>query len=247
MLCPQCGNQNTYAIPLTLQTDAPAKARARIISADDVGSDHEHRERWRTQDDELDRALGGGFAAASAGVIHGRAGTGKSRVSLRWLTHIGRTLWVTHEMAAPLVVETASSCGARLDNLQIAEDAEPDELADLMRDARATCLGFDSISELDTPAQLRLLRVVRTLSKRPIFALVICHETKAGELRGPTTIEHALDYQLQAHARTDGFVDVEFRKSRYCPRGRATCALGTPSPSNVLTFPAKRKRKPRAT
>jgi len=202
--------------------EGPPK-RSRIVAAVDITDTP--RTRQRTHDADFDHVLGGGFALSSWAVLWGLAGSGKSRCALRWSTHLGRTLWVTHEMPQELVAETARSCGAKLSNLFIAEHAQPDELAQLARDARSNVLGFDSISELDNDGGLELLDTVRRwVTGGPRIAIVICHETKDGDYRGPSTIGHAPDYLLRTAPSSDGCA-VAVKKSRFCAQGACVCPL----------------------
>jgi hypothetical protein len=129
---------------------------------------------------------------------------------------MGRTLWCSNEMPADLVLQTAQSCGAVLENLYIGTDIEPTEVAQHSRESRCSFMGFDSISELTEPEGLELLQHVKFWAEGgPRFGIVICHETKDGQYRGPSTIGHAPDYLLRTSPEPP-FARVTIEKSRYC-------------------------------
>lgn len=178
-------------------------------------------------DSAFDVVLGGGFAIPSWVGLWGLAGSGKSRTAFRWCTHVGVTLCCSLEMPLALARETAASAGAKLERLHIAEDVHPDDFAELARSVRASVLLWDSISELDDDAGLLLMRNVRAwcnAGKR--FAVVICHETKDGNYRGPSTFGHAPDYLIKTSpAALEGRAEVAVRKSRFCGRGVTTVPI----------------------
>jgi hypothetical protein len=137
---------------------------------------------------------------------------------------MGRTLWVSLEMPPDLVVSAARSCGARLERLQIATELEPEDLPDLAREHGCQIVGWDSISELEPAKGLRLLNVVRGMTQRAGFVLVICHATKDGGYRGPSTFGHAPDYLLSVEACAAGAC-ITVEKSRDSARGSASVPL----------------------
>lgn len=182
--------------------------------------------RRSTGDLELDQLLGGGFALGSWAGLWGRAGSGKSRLALRWLTHMGRTLWCSNEMPTDLVVQTARSCGAVLENLYVATDVDPTEIAQHSRELRCNFMGFDSISELEDDEADGLLPIMRFWSEGgPRFGIVICHETKDGNYRGPSTFGHGAGGYLLRTSPEAPFARVSIEKSRYCAVGSTLCEL----------------------
>lgn len=218
-LCPRCGSVDSYTEP----EGRPQKLPAKVVHAPELR--HSETCRRRTHDLELDGLLGGGFALGSWAGLWGRAGSGKSRLALRWLTHMGRTLWVSNEMPEDLVYLTATSAGAVLENLYIGTDIEPGELAAHCREHHCNFVGFDSISELSDGDGAELLEQMQFWScGGPRFGIVICHETKDGQYRGPSTFGHAPDYLIRT-APEPPFAQVSIEKSRYCAVGSVLCEL----------------------
>jgi predicted ATP-dependent serine protease len=119
-------------------------------------------------------------------------------------------------MPADLVLQTAQSCGAVIENLYIATDIDPSEVAQHAREHRCNIAGFDSISELTEREGLELLQQFKFWAEGgPRFGIVICHETKDGQYRGPSTIGHAPDYLIRTSPEPP-FARVTIEKSRYC-------------------------------
>jgi hypothetical protein len=128
-------------------------------------------------------------------------------------------------MPADLVLQTAQSCGAVLENLYIATDIDPDEIAGHARENRCQMVGFDSISELNANEGIELLQKMKFWAEGgPRFGIVICHETKDGQYRGPSTFGHAPDYLLRTSPEPP-FARVNVEKSRYCAVDSTLCEL----------------------
>jgi predicted ATP-dependent serine protease len=219
-VCPTCG-----AIEAFTEPEETGRPRPRVVAAVTISDAAPVRR--PTHDARLDELLGGGFAWRSWSSLWGQEGSGKSRLALRWSTHIGRVLWCSLEMPQQLVRDTAVSCGAKIDRLFIAEDAQPHDVVSLASEIRANVIVYDSISELGHSEADTLLDVVREWScdaRSQRFSIVICHATKDGNYRGPSTIGHAPDYVLQAAPHDDG-CEVTIRKSRFCGRGSVVCPL----------------------
>lgn len=218
-LCPQCGATESYSLPL----ETTGRRRPRVVHASKV--DTTAIRRRATGEIDLDTLTGGGFAVPSWVGLWGLAGSGKTRLALRWLTSLGRVLWCSLEMPAQLVVATAESAGAKVENLWIVEDVIPSELVQLAREERCNLIGFDSISELNDEQGLELLAVMRKWTAGGSrFGIVICHETKDGNYRGPSTFGHAPDYLLKTEPHPDG-CQVTIKKSRFCAQGSVVCPL----------------------
>lgn len=218
-LCPECGAVESYTEP---EGSLP-KRKARVTHATSIVNLETCRR--PTGDLELDQLLGGGFAVGSWAGMWGRAGSGKSRLALRWLTHMGRTLWCSNEMPEDLVWQTAQSCGAVLENLYIGTDVDSSEVGQLCREHRCNLMGFDSISELPEPEGLQLMKDVKYWAEGgPRFGIVICHETKTGDFLGPTAFGHTPDTLIRT-SREPPFARVTIEKSRFCAVDSVLCEL----------------------
>ena len=175
------------------------------------------RKRYPTGDKELDALLGGGFPAGALVLLWGRGGSGKSRCALRWATKMGNTLALSLEMEKDECIRSGLEAGAKLSNLLYTQDEECELPARGVR-----CLVLDSISECrDQEAMCARLKewAQRTLG----IVFMVCHATKAGQYKGPSTLQHWGNGEIQVRASKTkpGFARVRFNKSRFCPLGAA--------------------------
>lgn len=211
-LCHHCGAVDSY-LPAAPINEAGAFKRADRLSSKPAP-------RLSTGEANLDALLGGGFPAGSTILLWGRGGSGKSRCALRWSTRSGVTACVSLEMTDELCSSTAHSAGGRNDRLLITRD----EKAELPRSARF-CV-YDSISRAREPAQA-LERLEQWAKRTGGVAIVVCHATKAGDYRGPSTLQHWGDAEMQVSAskRQPGSARVRVNKSRFCGLGSAVVPI----------------------
>lgn len=161
---------------------------------------------------ELDRVLGGGIVPASAILVGGDPGIGKSTILLQAAARIAaagrRVLYVSGEEAVEQVRLRAQRLGLADAPLGLAAaTALRDIAASLEQERDAALVVIDSIQTLwldaldsapGTVAQVRacaaeLIRLAKTRG----FALVLVgHVTKEGTLAGPRVLEHMVDATL---------------------------------------------------
>lgn len=216
LYCEKCGRSDTYLIAdYNLGTQAVAATEVKL----------EELERIQTGDSLLDSALSGGFVRPSSLTAFGVAGVGKSRSSLRWATHMGRTLLVSLEMPLTLAVLSAKEARADLTNLFVIE--HEDWQAEAAR-VRASVIVFDSYQY---SAKQRVLKG----SKVPLvcyelsewakansgIAIMIAHQNKKGRVSGTTAAEHWPDYLFKFERHGNDEAKVIISKARYSPTGSA--------------------------
>jgi DNA repair protein RadA/Sms len=162
---------------------------------------------------ELDRVLGGGLVPASAVLVGGDPGIGKSTILLQAAARVAgeggrRVLYVSGEEAVEQVRLRALRLGLEGMPLGLAAaTALRDIAAGLEEERDAALVVIDSIQTLwldtldsapGTVAQVRacaaeLIRLAKTRG----FALVLVgHVTKEGTLAGPRVLEHMVDATL---------------------------------------------------
>ncbi len=115
--CPHCGVEGAWDECLLGPQPPPARRpeRSELVSLADLSGIGERR--LATGDAALDKLLGGGWFAGESVLIHGPRGSGKSRLSLRWASHLGPALVVCLERAPQLTREVAQGAGAALRGL----------------------------------------------------------------------------------------------------------------------------------
>jgi len=160
---------------------------------------------------ELDRVSGGGFVPASAVLVGGDPGIGKSTLLLQAAAAIatsGRAAYVTGEEAIDQVRLRAERLGiAESPVLLAAASSVRDIVASLDRDDAPRLVVVDSIQTmyLDTlesaPGTVSQVRgaaqeLIRLAKRRGIVLILVGHVTKEGVIAGPRVLEHMVDTVL---------------------------------------------------
>ena len=161
---------------------------------------------------ELDRVLGGGFVPASAVLVGGDPGIGKSTILLQAAARMAsagkRVLYISGEEAVAQVRLRARRLGlADAPMALAAASALRDILASLEAEEDATLVVIDSIQTMwldaldsapGTVAQVRTCaaELIRCAKARGFALVLVGHVTKEGTLAGPRVLEHMVDATL---------------------------------------------------
>jgi DNA repair protein RadA/Sms len=212
--CETCGKWNTIAEEVAEPRPGPqAKAApARRLALVGLAAETEPAARTLAGIAELDRVLGGGFVAASAVLVGGDPGIGKSTLMLQAAAALaragGRVVYISGEESveqvrlrarrlgladAPLLLAAATGLG----DIGATLHAERD-LALVVIDSIQTIWMEALDSAPGTVAQVRAsaAELIR-LAKSGGFALVLVgHVTKEGAIAGPRVLEHMVDAVL---------------------------------------------------
>ncbi len=213
--CESCGEWNTVA-------EEPAEARAGPAGPMTRGAGKlalvplagtaEPPPRVLTGIAELDRVLGGGLVPASAILVGGDPGIGKSTLLLQAAAALAtggnRVLYISGEEAVEQIRLRGRRLGLAQAPLELAATISVRDIAAALEAARDLCLVvIDSIQTMwldsiesapGTVTQVRAaaFELIR-LAKRQGFCLVLVgHVTKEGSLAGPRVLEHMVDAVL---------------------------------------------------
>ena len=183
----------------------------------------------------VDRVLGGGLVRGSVVLLAGAPGIGKSTFLLQLasrLTDAGHPcLIASGEEARAQIADRAARLRIAGDRLTFAPGRELGEVLSTTEAHGPAVLIVDSVhtirdSSQDTlaggPAQVRhcVDALVGLAKRRGITTLLVGHVTKAGDLAGPRTVEHAVDVLLtfEGEARSARRILVG-GKNRFGPEG----------------------------
>ncbi len=214
--CPECGSWNTL-----VEADAaiapPGSGLTtlkggRIVPLEGLDGAAQDVARLTTGNAELDRVLGGGLVPASATLIGGEPGIGKSTLLLQAAAalalHGRKVLYFSGEEATAQVRMRAQRLGLESAPVKLAAETNLANILATIEDARgADLVIIDSIQTLwadaldaapGSASQVRaatqtLIRY--TKSAGPALFLV-GHITKEGQIAGPKIIEHMVDTVL---------------------------------------------------
>jgi len=161
---------------------------------------------------ELDRVLGGGLVPASAVLVGGDPGIGKSTILLQAAARVAaagrRVLYISGEEAIEQVRLRALRLGLADSPMGLAAaTALRDIAASLEQEAEAALVVMDSIQTVwldalesapGTVAQVRAAaaELIRLAKSRGFALVLVGHVTKEGTLAGPRVLEHMVDATL---------------------------------------------------
>ncbi|MDR7124943.1 DNA repair protein RadA [Pseudotabrizicola sp. 4114] len=210
--CDACGAWNTIVEEAPLSAGPKSLGhKGRAIHLTDLATEEDPPPRASSGIDELDRVLGGGLVPASAILVGGDPGIGKSTLLLQAAASFARTglkvLYISGEEAAAQVRMRAQRLG--LQDAPVGLGAETN-LRDILTtlDAERPALAIiDSIQTmwLDTveaaPGSVSQVRaaaheLVTFAKKRGVAVILVGHVTKDGQIAGPRVVEHMVDTVL---------------------------------------------------
>ena len=210
--CDACGAWNSVVEEAPLSA-APKSlgAKGRTIALSDLSTEDAPPPRASSGMDELDRVLGGGLVPASAILVGGDPGIGKSTLLLQAAASFARaghkSLYISGEEAAAQIRMRAQRLG--LSDAPVILGAETN-LRDILTtlDAERPALAvIDSIQTmwLDTvesaPGSVSQVRaaaheLVTFAKRRGVAVILVGHVTKDGQIAGPRVVEHMVDTVL---------------------------------------------------
>ncbi|MCW8087865.1 DNA repair protein RadA [Sabulicella glaciei] len=212
--CDACGEWNTLSEEVVQAGPGPAGKAPRGKGLDFVGLKGQGAPppRHITGLAELDRVLGGGFVPASAVLVGGDPGIGKSTILLQAAARMAvsgkRVLYISGEEAVEQVRLRARRLGLSETPLALANaTALRDITASLEAEREAALVVIDSIQTMwldtldsapGTVAQVRACaaELIRTAKARGFALVLVGHVTKEGTLAGPRVLEHMVDATL---------------------------------------------------
>ncbi len=212
--CFDCGSWGSIYEDIEQPATATSRREGRELSPEilcgDVNLEHT---RIITPMDELNRVLGGGLVPASAILIGGDPGIGKSTLLLQLtsdLASVGvKSLYVTGEESAEQVKLRASRLNAfgkdsyvlaatNVHDILATVDKLKSEIKLVVIDSIQTIYSDDFSSAPGTVSQIRAAthELITYAKANNIILLIVGHVTKDGQLAGPKVLEHMVDTVL---------------------------------------------------
>ncbi|MFZ4525258.1 MAG: DNA repair protein RadA [Chlorobium sp.] len=159
---------------------------------------------------ELDRVLGGGLMQASAVLVGGEPGIGKSTLMLQLAPRLApaKVLYISGEESPNQIRERAQRLSIKADNLWLVPEVNLERILTLMEHEKPALVIIDSIqtvhseeyqSSAGTITQIRecAASLIRAAKQQNFILMIIGHITKEGALAGPKALEHMVDTVLQ--------------------------------------------------
>jgi len=214
--CEACGAWNTLveetsAAPPGGLAPAPRTKGGHGLNFEDLSGNQKPAKRLLTGISELDRALGGGLVPASAILVGGDPGIGKSTILLQAAAALGRrgvsVAYISGEEAIAQIQDRARRLGLADAPVKLAAETELRAIIDGVKREKPQVMIVDSIQTMwsdaigaapGTVAQVRACAhdLVRFAKKSGCVLILVGHVTKDGQVAGPKVVEHLVDAVL---------------------------------------------------
>jgi DNA repair protein RadA/Sms len=211
--CDACGAWNSLSEerPLAAASGVMGAKRGARITLTDLATSETPPPRTRSGMDELDRVLGGGLVAASAILVGGDPGIGKSTLLLQAAARFAQAglpvVYVSGEEASAQVRMRAHRLGLGQAPVRLAAETNLRDILATLDTERPGLVVIDSIQTMwvDTvdsaPGSVSQVRaaaheLVTFAKRRGTSVVLVGHVTKDGQIAGPRVVEHMVDTVL---------------------------------------------------
>jgi len=213
--CDACGEWNSIVEEAPLSEGPKGRGlgahRGKTIALSDLAADEPSPPRTLSGMAELDRVLGGGLVPASAILVGGDPGIGKSTLLLQAAALFARaglkTVYVTGEEARAQVRMRAERLGLRAAPVRLAAATALRDILTTLEAEKPDLVIIDSIQTMwsdaieAAPGSVSQVRAaaheLTSFAKRSGASVILVgHVTKDGQIAGPRVVEHMVDCVL---------------------------------------------------
>ncbi len=217
--CPDCNNFATFCEEVVQEPTAAKTNSASVILNVDLSAkkikdiENDEKIRLKTDMQEFDRVLGGGFVAGSLVLLAGDPGIGKSTLILQTCKNLCSkkenkdpicALYICAEESPQQVKLRAQRLGVDAENLYVTNQNCLEEVIKQIDEIKPDFLVVDSIqavyssqitSSSGSVSQIReCTNILMHIAKQKnITTVIIGHVTKEGNIAGPKVLEHMVD------------------------------------------------------
>jgi len=213
--CDACGAWNTIQQDVPLSAAPAARslgaARGKSIPLSDLATSEPEPPRAASGLAELDRVLGGGLVPASAILVGGDPGIGKSTLLLQAAASFARKgltcLYISGEEASAQVRMRAARLGLADAPVKLATETNLRDILTTLDAERPDLAIIDSIQTMwadmveSAPGSVAQVRaaaheLTAFAKRRGSAVMLVGHVTKEGQIAGPRVVEHMVDTVL---------------------------------------------------
>ena len=211
--CEGCGEWNTLVEETTASAPGGLKPTTRKsagagLEFTTLQDKAEAPERIMLGVDELDRVFGGGLVPASATLIGGDPGIGKSTLLLQVAARLARNgldvVYVSGEEASAQIQDRAERLKISSSPVNLATETDLRTILSALKKSKPDFVVIDSIQTLwsdsieAAPGSVSQVRacaqeLVRFAKKQGSALVIVGHVTKEGQIAGPRVVEHMVD------------------------------------------------------
>ena len=234
--CDNCQAWNTLADHGPLSA-GPSKTlggkRGRAIALTDLATIEEAPPRTKAGVAELDRVLGGGLVQASALLVGGDPGIGKSTLLLQAAARFARNglkvIYISGEEATAQVRMRAQRLGLIDSPLMLAAETNLRDILTTLDEEKPDLVIIDSIQTMwadhieAAPGSVSQVRssaheLTSYAKRKGVSVIMVGHVTKDGQIAGPRIVEHMVDTVLYFEGeRNHQFRLLRAVKNRFGP------------------------------
>ncbi|MEM9349921.1 MAG: DNA repair protein RadA [Pseudomonadota bacterium] len=213
--CEACGEWNTIQEEAPLSAGPGTKSlgqkRGRAINLTDLATEEAPPSRTEAGVAELDRVLGGGLVQASALLVGGDPGIGKSTLLLQAAARFARNglkvIYISGEEAAAQVRMRAQRLGLTDSPVMLAAETNLRDILTTLDTEKPDLAIIDSIQTMwadhveAAPGSVSQVRsaaheLTSFAKRKGIAVIMVGHVTKEGQIAGPRVVEHMVDTVL---------------------------------------------------
>ncbi|MEO1563618.1 MAG: DNA repair protein RadA [Pseudomonadota bacterium] len=213
--CDACGAWNSIEEKSALSSGPSSKslgaARGKSLDLSSLDQADAPLPRRESQIDEFDRVLGGGLVAASAVLVGGDPGIGKSTLLLQASAGFAdaglKSLYISGEEAASQVRMRANRLGLSKSDVKLASATNLRDILTTLDTEAPDVVIIDSIQTMwadhveaapGTVSQVRAAahELVSFAKRKGVAVILVGHVTKEGQIAGPRVVEHMVDTVL---------------------------------------------------
>jgi DNA repair protein RadA/Sms len=210
--CEACGAWNSIIEEAPLSAGPKALGtRGKTIALSDLATETPPPPRAASGMDEFDRVLGGGLVPASAILVGGDPGIGKSTLLLQATASFARRglrcLYISGEEAAAQVQMRAQRLGLADAPVSLGAETNLRDILTTLDATRPDLAVIDSIQTMwldsveSAPGSVAQVRasaheLVTFAKRRGVSVILVGHVTKDGQIAGPRVVEHMVDSVL---------------------------------------------------
>jgi DNA repair protein RadA/Sms len=213
--CDACGAWNTIVSDAPLSAGPASRTlgpkRGQPVPLTDLASRADAPPRTPAGVDELDRVLGGGLVPASALLLGGDPGIGKSTLLLQAAARFARNglkvIYVTGEESTSQVQMRAERLGLAQSPVKLAAETNLRDILTTLETEKPDLAIIDSIQTMwvdhveAAPGSVSQVRataheLTAFAKRRGTAVIMVGHVTKDGAIAGPRVVEHMVDCVL---------------------------------------------------
>ncbi len=212
--CTSCNEWNTIVEEIIQKEEkrnwkqsTPVKRSSKALKIQEISISHE--ERIPTNNEELNRVLGGGIVKGSVVLLGGEPGIGKSTLLLQIaLLMQNKVLYVSGEESQSQIKLRAERLAGKNEKCLILTETKTQNIFKVIEETAPDVIVIDSIQTLHTdyieasPGSISQIRettaeLIKFAKETDTPVILIGHITKEGAIAGPKILEHMVDVVLQ--------------------------------------------------